>query len=293
MASLSEAGLSSNLGISEVPMRPHETPVAVLHYANHSIHERHKRMLSGCALGSTVTITTRTERVTLDEPIGTTLPFNHSARRSYDAPFTQTYYPYKITAHTDSLVIHADNATATVTSRDELETLICNGRREPLHLFVGDEAISAFVESSLGALELTKHRPVGEDKKGYYLTGNDMVASRLIQTAAMCGVPIAPHIPAAHTDRALQEMVSTALTSHYFWLSSDEHIGGLSGRWHVAWQAFAQAYDVTTDEVADLIMIMGDEARVRAQSEHSERDLPPMDTDIARRAAQYLVEGSA
>lgn len=296
MATLAEAGLSSNLGIEDGVNPQNELAVAVIHNAMDDIYAWHDRMGSAFALPVSKVVDLGDETISLGRPHGSTETFRQPLFRSLQPVFAEKYsysQDYQLTGST----IVDDPEVALVNDREELEEIIRSDKRRadrrPVHILVGGEAVKAFIGSALATLDIRGDNSMDFDNEGFRMLGDDLIASRLIQLAGIGGISISSAIPPAHTERAVNELVTTTLIGHYFSLAIEENIGWEDGRWKVACKRFARSYGIEAGEIADVAMIFRDQIYATVTENQARRghevDWPILEESVALHMAEYLI----
>jgi hypothetical protein len=294
MATLEETGLSTNLGLSNHETNPAQVQVAVFHHAINDIYTLQDIMASGFSVED---VLPEDGVLHLGKPRASTETFREPARKTFLRPvFTKAYYDYPFDIDLLKAGVTDDAEAAVVNNHYELEHLTSStprsSERKPTRVILGSSALDGFFSSSLNVLELGSSAQLIRNEAGSYLTGDDFIASRLVQLAEICGVDIKRHIPADHTERAIEEIITRTLIDYYFWLCNPDKIGSLGGNWHTGFMDFAKAYGLGAEEVADASLWFADEIHSKAQKRNPDRKLPELEPETAKRMAIYLVEGT-
>ena len=302
MATLAEAGLSSNLGLSDQPVYDADRLAATLHYNlsdPYSLRDRQGSAFNlpiGFELGQT-----EEGMVSLGTPIGSTGTFKQPYSMALNPVFSRPYAKFDHNYRASDVVVLDDEESATFTHRAQLNPIVERCRdwadRAPTYLFLGQGAIKGFVVSSLELLDVKNKKPMPVVEDDFRLAGDDFLASRFIQLAEISDTDVHDHIPPNHVDRALQELVFTTFVNHFAFLKSAEDIDRGSGAWHVGAGRFARGYGVDADEIADAALMLSDaiydaiQTR-RAPYERQRSDVViALQPEAARKIAEYLIAG--
>lgn len=297
MATLAETGLSKNLGIVDVDRVYPDVSLLVAQCRDDVSQLRNTELAMFDSSDAEYVLG---EPMTLDKPIGRTLPFKNPTFTLLDPIFSSPASIYPAIINPSDTVITQQNE-ATIQSRAELYEILgveSTEIRKNVRLYLGGAPVAEFMRSAVEVLDLN-NQTLGHDKDGIpLLIGDDLLCIHLVQSAYQAGILLRSKLPFSHVERALEAFVVSTYAHHYWALSTLKGLG-MSGRWHVAAQHFANAYGVKADEVADLAIINNDHILelVRKRKEKFPTFSSPsiqydtLEETTTRRMARYLVEG--